>query len=139
MAVKEYLTPDLVVRFDSRRCIHAAECVHGLPTVFDAERRPWIVADAAPADAVVDVIERCPSGALTYQRTDGGHAEVPTDDPRIVEVENGPLYVTGSIRVEAPDGTPVDTGQRTALCRCGASRNKPFCDNSHRAAGFASR
>lgn len=138
MGVKEYQTPNVVVRFDAKRCIHAAECVHGLPAVFDAHRRPWIVPDAASTDEVTTTIERCPSGALTYQRIDGGPAEVPPA-PRIIEVENGPLYVQGCLVVRDAEGADVEVGPRAALCRCGASANKPFCDNSHLDTGFRSR
>ena len=136
MAIKEYEAPDVLVRFDTKKCIHAAECVHGLPPVFDADRRPWIVLDAAGADEIVAVIERCPSGALTYERRDGGAEERPSDVPVVSTVKDGPLYVRGHLQLTDHEGRPVDTGPRAALCRCGASKNKPFCDNSHIEAGF---
>lgn len=136
MAIKEYEAPDILVRFDTKRCIHAAECVHGLPAVFDANRRPWIVPDAAGADELAAVIEACPSGALTYERRDGGAAEVAASEPVLSTVQDGPIYVRGSLHFTDHEGRAVDTGPRAALCRCGASKNKPFCDNSHIEAGF---
>lgn len=136
MALKEYSAPDIVVRFDTKRCIHAAECVHGLPAVFDAERRPWIVPDAASADELAKVIEACPSGALTYERKDSGPAEAPSSNAVISVVKDGPLYVRGALDLTDYEGRPFDTSPRAALCRCGMSKNKPFCDNSHIEAGF---
>lgn len=126
----------ITVFFEGRRCIHAAECVTNLPAVFSADHRPWIKADGAAADAIADVIHRCPSGALTFERTDGGAAE-PTDIPSAIRiVKDGPLYVRGMIDVVNAEGETVSAGPRVALCRCGASKNKPFCDLSHKDAGF---
>ncbi|WP_205698151.1 (4Fe-4S)-binding protein [Conexibacter sp. SYSU D00693] len=68
MARKAYVGAELTVSFDPEVCRHAAECVRGLPAVFDAQRRPWIQPDAAPASEVRDVVGRCPSGALRIER-----------------------------------------------------------------------
>lgn len=65
---KAYEGREVTVSFDSARCEHAAECVRGLPTVFDTTRRPWIEPDGAPADQVIEVVGRCPSGALRVSR-----------------------------------------------------------------------
>jgi len=68
---KEYRGKEILVRYDVDACIHAAECVRGLGTVFDTARRPWVSPDDAPADLVAEVVLRCPSGALSYERLDG--------------------------------------------------------------------
>jgi uncharacterized Fe-S cluster protein YjdI len=68
MARKTYTGTDVDVSFDPEVCRHAAECVRGLPAVFDTKRRPWIAPDGAPADQVVEVVGRCPSGALQIER-----------------------------------------------------------------------
>ncbi|MDP9796110.1 putative Fe-S cluster protein YjdI [Catenuloplanes nepalensis] len=65
---KSYRGSDITVTFDAGRCRHAAECVRGLPEVFDVSARPWITPDNAGADAVAEVVARCPSGALQYIR-----------------------------------------------------------------------
>jgi uncharacterized Fe-S cluster protein YjdI len=65
---KTYTGTDVDVSFDAAVCAHAAECVRGLPAVFDTQRRPWIQPDGAPADEVVEVVGRCPSGALRIER-----------------------------------------------------------------------
>lgn len=121
------------VQYDRRRCIHAAECGRGLHEVFDAERDCWIDPDAASVEAVVAVVERCPTGALTYIRKDGGPEEsIPTRNEAIVSPA-GPVYLRGRVRVGDGDA-PIQT--RVALCRCGASKIKPYCDGSHRKADF---
>lgn len=132
---REYEGEGIVVRYDARRCIHAAECVHGLPNVFDPERRPWIDADAGSADRIAAVVCRCPTGALTYERTDGGPTEPVLPHNQIRVEANGPLYGSGDIELTMPDGE-VHRETRVALCRCGDSKNKPFCDNTHLEAGF---
>ena len=136
MGTKAYEADGVVVRFDLKRCIHAEACVHGLPTVFDAKRRPWIDPAGATPDDIADVVEGCPSGALTYERRDGGPAETVSDVPEITAVRDGPLFVRGRHALTDHEGKPVDGGPRVALCRCGHSKNKPFCDNSHIEAGF---
>ena len=136
MGTRAYEAEGIVVRFDLKRCIHAEECVHGLPMVFDAKRRPWIDPSQAGAAEVAAVVEQCPSGALTYERKDGGAAEVVIDPPEITAVRDGPLYVRGRHTLCDHEGQTVDGGPRVALCRCGHSKNKPYCDNSHIEAGF---
>ena len=135
--IKAYEGNGVTIHFNARRCIHAAECVHGLPSVFDADRRPWIQAEAGSVEEIADVVHRCPSGALSYERSDGGPPE-PVDSVahKIVPVKNGPLYVQGTVEVMDHEGRVLDVGPRVALCRCGASKNKPFCDNSHIEAEF---
>lgn len=135
---RSYEGEGIVVRYELKRCIHAAECVRGLPTVFDPERRPWIEPGHADPDRVAEVVERCPTGALTYERTDRAAAEPAPAEGCIDLVTDGPLHVRGRIELRDPDGDVLWTGTRAALCRCGASRNKPFCDNAHRDVGFRS-
>jgi uncharacterized Fe-S cluster protein YjdI len=113
------------VYFDSQRCRHSAECLRGLPEVFNAGHRPWIVPDAAGAALVAEVIRRCPSGALHYQAA-GIPGEQPDVPATIRAVEGGPFLVRGDLRIHAADGAVSDT--RAALCRCTRSARQPFCD-----------
>jgi CDGSH-type Zn-finger protein/uncharacterized Fe-S cluster protein YjdI len=134
--IHEYIGENVRVTFDAKRCIHARECVRGLPAVFDPQRRPWVDPDRADVDDLAAVIERCPTGALHYERTDDGPAEsVPATNA--VEVStDGPLYLRGDVEVRTPGGDVVLEDTRVALCRCGQSANKPLCDGTHRDAGF---
>ena len=133
--VKRYPSEQIDVTYDIKRCIHAAECVRGLPAVFDVEKRPWVQPANASADAVAEVIGRCPTGALKFERKDGGTAESIPNRNQIIITADGPLHVRGNVQIEVGGETMAET--RLALCRCGQSANKPFCDNAHKTADFS--
>lgn len=133
--IRTYTSDDIDVTYDAVRCIHSAECVRRLPAVFDTHKRPWVQPANAGADEVAAVVERCPTGALHYVRQSGHQEAAPTTNTIRLEA-NGPLYVRGDVEIVRPDGTIVVRDTRLALCRCGASQNKPFCDNSHLTNGF---
>ena len=134
--ILHYSGEKAAVSYDVRRCIHAAACVHGLPDVFDPSRKPWIDPDRAEAEQLLQVIMRCPTGALHLERSDGEHAE-PTPERNTAIVErNGPVYLRGELEIVTPEGEVLLKDTRIALCRCGASENKPFCDGSHVRVGF---
>jgi len=124
---------DLTLEFEARRCIHARFCVTGAPKVFLANvKGPWIKPDAMPVDALVEIAHACPSGAIRYQRKDG-HADESAPPVNLLSVrEAGPYAVRAPIVL---GGSAI--GFRATLCRCGASKNKPFCDGSHHDIGFA--
>lgn len=130
-----YTGEKLDVTYNAGRCIHAAECLRRLPTVFDKSKRPWVQPDNEAADKVATTILACPSGALHYTRKDGGETETPEHNT-IRLAHNGPLYIRGDITIVNSRGEVTLNDTRVALCRCGASSNKPFCDNSHIATGF---
>ncbi len=134
--IHRYEGADLVVAYDVRRCIHARACVRGLPAVFDPARRPWVDPDEGEADAVAEVVLRCPTGALRFARKDGVAAESIPEKNTVTIDPDGPLYVRGDVEITLPDGTVLLRDTRLALCRCGASQNKPLCDNSHAGIGF---
>lgn len=125
------------VTWDERRCIHFAACVRANPDVFQPGRRPWVQADAADADTVAAIVERCPTGALTYERLDGGPAEAPPDENLALVSRDGPVYLAGDLRLMGQYQVVEQRATRMALCRCGRSANKPYCDGSHARAGFA--
>jgi CDGSH-type Zn-finger protein/uncharacterized Fe-S cluster protein YjdI len=132
---KTYESEAIRVQFDPGRCIHAARCVHGLRAVFNHEARPWIDPTEGSADDIAAVVATCPSGALQFARKDGGAAEAPADRNTVHIEPNGPAYVRGAIALQR-DGTSATTETRIALCRCGASTHKPFCDGKHARCGF---
>ncbi len=134
--VREYRGEQINVTYDIKRCMHAAECVRGLPAVFDTAKRPWVQPDAASADEIAEVVMRCPSGALQFRRHDGGSQETASDTNKVTLVADGPLYLQGNIDVFDSEGTLLLQDTRVALCRCGQSENKPFCDGAHTKAGF---
>ncbi|MFB7511777.1 (4Fe-4S)-binding protein [Streptomyces sp. NPDC056144] len=127
--IKEYEGEGITVTFEPRRCLHAAECVHGLPEVFDLARRPWILPDAADPDVLAEVIRRCPSGALQYRhRPAGSAAELPDSPTSVLRTPTGQLVLRGDLLVTGPQGDRHET--RVMLCGCGASGNQPYCDHS---------
>jgi len=122
---------DVTVTFNGKRCIHARFCVTQAPASFLADvDGPWILPDATDADMLCAVIRQCPSGALGYERRDG-KAE-PAPPANLIGLrENGPYAVRAAMLL---DGEPA--GYRATLCRCGASKKKPYCDKSHKYIGF---
>lgn len=127
-----YENDDIKVTWNLKRCIHAEECVHGLNDVFNPNQKPWIQPEKRTADEIADVIERCPTGALHYEIKKEERAEEPSSKNRIKLQENGPLYFFGDLEVQDAEGNTVLKDTRFAMCRCGASDNKPACDNSHK-------
>lgn len=127
---------DVLLLFDTQRCIHSRHCVLGEPAVFLANTPgEWLYPDQATPERIAIVAHSCPSGAITYERLDGG----PNEAPPLVNVarlrENGPLAFHADLQLSA---APPNGGSRlrATLCRCGQSANKPYCDGSHNAAGF---
>lgn len=124
------------VAWDGGLCIHVGECGRAKNELFVGGRQPWCEPDVSGADEIREVIERCPTGALTVEFADGSTPEVAAAENSVQVAYNGPLFVRGDLDIDgAPDNVP-GLGFRAALCRCGQSQNKPFCDNSHEDAGF---
>ncbi len=134
--IHDYQGQGITVQYEPKRCIHAEKCVQGLPAVFNRGTRIWIQPERATNDDIVAVIEQCPTGALHYQRADGGAPEAIPQQNTIQIDPNGPLHLRGNVEIISSTGSLVLNDTRVALCRCGASQYKPFCDNSHVEAGF---
>ena len=132
MAIEVAEGERVTITFDGHRCIHARRCVTGQPGVFRANvEGPWIDADAATPEALLHVAQNCPSGAIHVMRKDGGPNEQPPVANTVVVRENGPLAFHADLSIAGHE-----VAFRATLCRCGLSRNKPFCDNSHINGGF---
>ena len=125
------------VVWDGNLCIHVGECGRAANELFVGGRKPWCKPDLVGIDQVIDVVQRCPTGALSIERKDGGSdQEVPADRNVVHVANNGPLYIQGDLDVDGADESQPALAHRAALCRCGASANKPFCDGAHEKAGF---
>lgn len=126
-----YKSDKIEVSYFPKLCIHAKECVKGLPAVFNPNKKPWIEPANGDPDRLTEIIERCPTGALKYKRFDSEKRENFSSEPKVTIVKDGPLYFKGDIHIIDYENKPIYNGGRMALCRCGASKNKPFCDNTH--------
>jgi uncharacterized Fe-S cluster protein YjdI len=115
---REYATDGIAVIWNATRCIHSARCIRGLPEVFDTQRRPWIDPSAAAPAEVAAVIERCPTGALTYRRAPGLTDEQPADPTTVQVRRDGPLFVRGRIQVVDAAGQVIATVGRALPVRC---------------------
>jgi CDGSH-type Zn-finger protein/uncharacterized Fe-S cluster protein YjdI len=135
---REYVRPEIRVQWFASRCIHSARCIQALPSVFDPRRRPWVDVAQGDADAIAHAVMQCPTGALQFERTDGGPQEPVPDTVAVIPYRNGPYLVRGAIDIVDPATGEARRETRVALCRCGQSKHMPFCDNTHRAIGFRS-
>jgi len=129
--IYRFESEDIVVSWDYVRCIHVEACIRALPVVFDRRRRPWIDPSLATADEVAAACEACPTGALHYERLDGGAAEKTPSRNTITVSADSPLFAKGDLNIISESGEPILKDTRAALCRCGQSRNKPLCDGNH--------
>lgn len=125
---------DVTIHFDASRCIHSRGCVLGHPNVYVPNvKGEWLHPDAAPADQVMHTAFNCPSGAVRVTRNDGSGT---SDGAPVVNTlrvrENGPLAIEAELLIRGV----AQASPRATLCRCGHSKNKPFCDGAHTAAGF---
>ncbi len=122
--------------FDNRGiCAHAGYCTDGLKAVFRMREEPWIDPDGAAVREIVETIRKCPSGALSYA-IDSVEAAPPERAPMVTVTDNGPYAVTGGIELPGVKFGEGASTEHYTLCRCGASKNKPFCDGSHWDIGF---
>jgi len=127
---RAYEGKEITIHDNRTICWHAAECVSGLNSVFDKNTSPWINPENAAVDQVVEVVRRCPSGALSYTRDNVRTTDFngPTE---INIVKDGPYNVSGNIEISVADEIQPPSKDHYSLCRCGASKNKPYCDGSH--------
>lgn len=116
-------------------CAHAGRCTDGLSSVFKLKQEPWIDPDGATAEKIIKTIDRCPSGALSYS-VDDVENKGSERQPKVTVTRNGPYAVTGGIELLDTTIGEGASKEHYTLCRCGGSKNKPFCDGTHWHIGF---
>ncbi|MCU7850877.1 MAG: CDGSH iron-sulfur domain-containing protein [Candidatus Thiodiazotropha sp. (ex Monitilora ramsayi)] len=126
-----YRGAEIDVEWDERLCIHIGECGYAKGELFVAGRDPWCQPDLSSLGDVKEIVERCPSGALVYRTKDGQITETATSENTLTVSYQGPYFLKGDLAIEKSPGDMPGVELRAALCRCGLSKNKPFCDNSH--------
>jgi uncharacterized Fe-S cluster protein YjdI len=147
---REYTNGEITVYWQPKKCIHATICYVELIEVFNPRKRPWVNIDGAPTDKIIEIVDKCPTDALTYKRNkDIGAGDkdpaLATMEPPVTPVarpveirimKDGPIVITGKVSLTDNDGKEYKTYSITSICRCGESGNLPFCDGTHRKIGF---
>lgn len=128
--VDNYTGKEITIHDNRGVCAHVHFCTDNSPAVFNVTKKPWIDPDAADPEETARTIRMCPSGALSYTR-DGVSYQDQNRKPAVTIFPNGPLCITGGITLNDPAGATPESKEHYTLCRCGASRNKPFCDGKH--------
>jgi CDGSH-type Zn-finger protein len=135
---KTYAGKKIIIHDNRKICSHAAECVNNLPSVFKFDARPWIDPEAATLEELINTIRKCPSGALSYSIDGVEYKDQNERKPMVTVSKDGPYIITGGVELIG-DNLQFGDGaskEHYTLCRCGASRNKPFCDGMHRVINF---
>ena len=122
--IHTYESDEITVTYDIKRCIHAAECVRGLPMVFKPELRRWIQPENSTGERIAD-LEKMPPVEEAH------HGKL-----LIKLMKNGPAILEGYYTLESAEGSQQPSNKGVALCRCGGSSQKPFCDGTHRKIDF---
>ncbi len=134
--VVRYPGRNVDVKWHGKLCIHIGECGGAKGELFVGGRKPWCDPDLVSEGAVQDVVTRCPTGALSIEFKDGTDPETAESENTVNVAYNGPLFVRGQLEIDAASSDTPGLKYRATLCRCGESKNKPFCDNSHEDASF---
>lgn len=136
----KYTNGETTVVWQPKLCMHSTKCWKELGEVFNPKARPWVNMDGSSSEKIVEQVAKCPSGALSIEKI--GAEPTPldttlTETPTLtIQVSpNGPLLITSSCIIKLPNGQE-EKREKVALCRCGSSANKPFCDGSHKRIGF---
>jgi uncharacterized Fe-S cluster protein YjdI len=156
---RKYKNKDITVYWKPSSCIHASACINGLPEVFNPSQRPWIKMEGSVTEKIIEVVDKCPVDALTWKwNEDEKNKTVCKEHPNHIKnrrrsllknddvdtlkganiqiINNGPFIVKGGFFLERENGSRSKFSGTVSLCRCGASKLKPFCDGSHRAIDF---
>jgi len=134
---KEYTNGEITVVWKPGLCTHSAICVQTLPNVYKPKEKPWIQIENGTTEALQAQVSKCPSGALTYYMNNESQPMKTADSNVKIEIiNNGPAIITGGFQVEDKTRNIEDQKDRVAICRCGLSGNKPYCDGSHRENAF---
>lgn len=144
---REYTNGEITVSWRPKKCIHATICYTQLIEVFNPRKRPWVNMQGAPTEKIIEIVNKCPTDALTYrynkdieanpnQESKKDIIEIAEKPVEIQIMKDGPIVVTGKIKLTDNTGKEYKTYSISSFCRCGASNNMPFCDGTHRKIGF---
>jgi uncharacterized Fe-S cluster protein YjdI/CDGSH-type Zn-finger protein len=131
---KEYTNGVVTIVFQPKKCFHSERCAKGLPEVFDPSKIPWINPNNASTERIIEQVRKCPSHALSYYLNEELTGDKIT--ATIEVMDKGPYVIHGRVKIEDVKGKTLIQEGPFALCRCGQSKSKPFCDSTHRKVGF---
>ena len=153
---RQYTNGEITVFWKPSKCIHATTCFRELIEVFNPGKRPWVNINAAPTRRIIEVVNKCPTQAIEWkynkdmsdeelkgnvyiadEETPETLETVETDKAsKVTIMKDGPIVVEGEFKVIGIDGNELKTMIMTSFCRCGESKNMPYCDGTHRKIGF---
>lgn len=133
----EYEGKDLTIADNPGICSHAGFCDGGSPKVFFSWENKKRICNPnnEEKEKIIETIRKCPSGSLAY-KLDGKLFDEFFSNPEIFISQNGPLHIRGNINLNDKSSSELISKEHFTLCRCGSSKNKPFCDGAHRKVGF---
>lgn len=135
---REYSNEEITVFWKPDLCNHSEICFRNLPRVFNPKRRPWIKVDAADSAKVMEVVDKCPTGALSYdnKKAEKKPKEIVEKSTIVKLMKNGSILLSGDFKIINSDGVELNITGKVSLCRCGKSEKMPFCDGTHRKIDF---
>jgi CDGSH-type Zn-finger protein len=128
--VDDYVGRGITIHDNRGVCSHIGFCTDNLPAVFIIGKEPWIDPNGAPVEEIIRVIKMCPSGALSYS-LDGVKHDALDREAGVSLRRDGPYHVVGGIKLDDYNKSKPQSNEHYTLCRCGGSKNKPFCDGNH--------
>ena len=134
-SLDDYQAQEITIHDNRSLCAHAGYCTDGLPKVFRMRQEPFVDPDGGSAQEIIDVVKQCPSGALSYS-VGSDRGPIHAEDASVFIAPNGPYVLKGKITLTETKKGKGALETSATLCRCGASKNKPFCDGSHWDAEF---
>lgn len=157
---RKYRNTDITVYWKPSACIHASYCYRELIEVFDPSRRPWVDLNESTTERIIEVVNLCPTEALTWKWNDeslnddigsdqlnhikfrrpelANDVDTPKEEELVSAkvMVDGPIVLKGTFTIDY-DGITKDVNDSiVSICRCGASDHMPFCDGKHRKIGF---
>ncbi|HEX7904345.1 MAG TPA: (4Fe-4S)-binding protein [Chitinophagaceae bacterium] len=140
----KYTNDEVTVVWKPKICIHSTLCWKGLIDVFNPKEKPWVKMEGASTERIIEQVRKCPSGALSYYMNvdapaDETEDKIVAESAHITQIKvsaNGPYLIQSECLIIHSDGKEETKTGTVALCRCGTSGNKPYCDGSHRKVGF---
>ena len=148
---RDYSNGEITVHWRPNQCVHSTICYARLRRVFDPSRRPWIMLDKGTTEEIIDIVNQCPTDALTYTRLKASkkdseqkkekpkkiiHKEEKEPATKVQIMHDGPVLISGDFVIKDIRGVKISTANNVALCRCGKSSSQPFCDGTHNRIGF---